>query len=173
MGMTPERKKFYTEAFRRALRKSMDSSLLRYEDDLVEAFGRDLDAHSDVWEFLFSLPDDKVEETLSYFMHFFAREIYPKTALAKLEQRIEQVEESVKETVEQAKEEIKEHTHEDHKELASALGEAVWKAAGDVEAYVIHEAEKTRQAIQDSKLSDTRNSWSKEAFEIARTIDSI
>ena len=169
MGMTPERKKFYTEAFRRALRKSMDSSLLRYEDDLVEAFGRDLDAHSDVWEFLFSLPDDKVEETLSYFMHFFAKEIYPKTALAKLEQRIEKVEEKV----EQAKEEIKEHTHEDHKAMAKAIGKAVWEAAGDVEAYVIHEGEKTRQAIQESKLSNNRENWSKEAFEIARTIDSI
>jgi len=161
MGMTPERKKFYTEAFRRALRKSMDSSLLRYEDDLVEAFGRDLDAHPDVWKFLFSLPDDKVEETLSYFMHFFAREIYPKTALAKLEQRIEKVEEKV----EQAKEELK----GEHKELAEAIGENF----GETQAYIIHEAEKTRQAIQESKFSDTRENWSKEAFEIARTIDSI
>jgi len=122
-----------------------------------------------VWEFLFSLPDDKVEETLSYFMHFFAREIYPKTALAKLEQRIEKVEERV----EKAKEEIKEHTHEDHKELAETLGGIVGKATGEIEAYIIHEGEKTRQAFQESKLSDTRENWSKEAFEIARTIDSI
>jgi len=167
MGMTPERKKFYTEAFRRALRKSMDSSLLRYEDDIVEAFGRDLDAHPDVWEFLFALPDDKVEETLSYFMHFFAREIYPKTALAKLEQRIEKVEEKV----EQKAEEVKEFVEESDRALARGIG----KVAGEVEARVIHEAEKTRQLIQESKFSDTNasESWSERAFEIARTIDSI
>jgi len=146
----------------------MDSSLLRYEDDLVEAFGRDLDAHPDVWEFLFSLPDDKVEETLSYFMHFFAREIYPKTALAKLEQRIEKVEEKV-ETVEEKVDKVGEKMHEEHDELAGLMG----KATGEIEAYIIHEGEKTRQAIQESKFSDNRENWSERAFEIARTIDSI
>ncbi len=169
MGMTPERKKFYTEAFRRALRKSMDSSLLRYEDDIVEAFGRDLDAHPDVWEFLFALPDDKVEETLSYFMHFFAKEIYPKTALAKLEQRIEKVEESVKETVEKKAEEVKEFVEESDREVAKVVG----AMSGKVEARIVHEAEKTRQLIQESKLSDTSENWSERALEIARTIDSI
>lgn len=169
MGMTPERKKFYTEAFRRALRKSMDSSLLRYEDDLVEAFGRDLDVHPDVWEFLFKLPDDKVEETLSYFMHFFAKEIYPKTALAKLEQRIEKVEESVKETVEKKAEEVKEFVEESDRALARGIG----KVSGEIKAHIIHEGEKTRQLIQETKFSDTNESWSERAFEIARTIDSI
>ena len=159
------RKEQILEIFRRVLRRECDSSLLRYEDDLVEAFGRDLDAHSDVWEFLFKLPDDKVEETLSYFMHFFAREIYPKTALAKLEQRIEKVEEKV----EQKAEEVKESMHEEHKEMVGLMGEV----SGSIKAHIIHEAEKTRQAIQESKLSDNRENWSERAFEIARTIDSI
>jgi len=163
------RKEQILEIFRRVLRRECDSSLLRYEDDLVEAFGRDLDAHSDVWEFLFKLPDDKVEETLSYFMHFFAREIYPKTALAKLEQRIEKVEEKV----EQKAEEVKESMENDHKILVEVIGKAAGDVSGEVQARIIHEAEKTRQEIRDSKLSDARENWSKEAFEIARTIDSI
>jgi len=109
------------EAFRRALKQKADTSLIRYENDIVEGFKRMVESNYKAWSHLLVLDNSALQSTFEAMWEFVMKEVYPKTALARLEREIAEVKEEVKETVKEAEGNIIKRVDEDGKELAGLV----------------------------------------------------
>ena len=100
------------EAFRRALKQKADTSLIRYENDIVEGFKRMIESNYKAWSHLLVLDNSALQSTFEAMWEFVMKEVYPKTALARLEREIAEVKEEVEETKKELGERMDKRTEE-------------------------------------------------------------
>ncbi len=143
--MDSKLKEILIESFREALRSCADSTLLAYEDDLVNALKLDFERRPEIWGWVEKVPEETLREIFKGYMEFLMKEVYPKTVLARLEREIAEAKEEIKKEVGEKKEELKGEIHEDLRELARGVGGAI----GRTKALIMFEAEKTRDQIRD------------------------
>jgi len=122
--------------FRKVFRETVDNQLLAYEEEVMKGFEREVREHREVWEKFERLPDETVEELLKWMLEFVMKEVYPKTALARLEREIV----GVKEKVEEIGEKVDKH-HEYTRETAKEAGRVIAIVENEIKEE-IHEAKK-------------------------------
>jgi len=111
-----------TKAFLEAFRQVVDNQLLAYEEEVIKAFEREVREHRENWERFEELPDETVEEILKGMLEFVMKEVYPKTALARLEREIVGVREEVKETIREESEKLEKKMKKYTGDLAEGMG---------------------------------------------------
>lgn len=119
--------------FREVFRKTVDSQLAKYEEEIVEGFRREVEVNRELWSVYEGMSEEQVREVFTAFMGFIIKEIYPRTALARLEERIERIEEKV--------EESKKEVIDEMVEFAGAVG--------DLAGIIHNEVENSRKAVLD------------------------
>ncbi len=150
--MDSKLKEILIESFREALRSCADSTLLAYEDEVVNALRLDFERRPEIWGWVEKVPEETLREIFKGYMEFLMKEVYPKTALARLEREIAEVGEKVEKKAEEIKKEVGEKKEELKTELEDDLDDfskGVGAAIGRTQAIVMFEAEKTRDQIRD------------------------
>lgn len=131
--------------FREVFRKTVDSQLAKYEEEIVEGFRREVEVNKELWGVYEEMSEEQVREIFTAFMGFIIKEVYPRTALARLEERIGKVEEKV--------EKSKKEVIEEMVEFAGAVGDL----AGIIHKEINKEIEESRKTVLDKIEEEARD----------------
>jgi len=127
--------------FRKAFRRQVDTTLIRYEDEVVEGFKRMVEEQPELWSYLFEMDDETLLHTFEAMWEFVMKEVYPKTALARLEREIVE-----------AKEEVKERIKKTGEVLGGVMGEAtkmIITEVRDARTELKDEIEEVKDEVKD------------------------